>query len=253
MKNGIEILHSSLLLPYNEICHGFSTRTGGVSIGKFESLNLGSTDGDSRKNIKENQGRFCRALGFSTDKLVQPVQVHSNNVAVVSEPGIILNTDALITNIEGIFLSVKTADCAPVILFDPVRKVVGAIHAGWKGIVKNIISKTINVMETIFNTKPYNILVAIGPAIHDCCYEVKSEVACEFDYSEVVERNGKLYLNSVLAIKNRLVKSGLLLDNINDIALCTSCNADKFFSYRRDKGQTGRLMTVIGLRKEKAV
>ncbi|MCK4296306.1 MAG: peptidoglycan editing factor PgeF [Candidatus Marinimicrobia bacterium] len=250
MRNGIEILQSSLLFPYDEVCHGFSTRTGGVSKGKFKSLNLGLTDGDLKNNIEKNRRRFCRELGFLPDKLVQPVQVHSNNVAVVLEPGIIPQTDALVTDVEDIFLSIKTADCASLILFDPVRKVVGAIHAGWKGIVQNIISETINVMKRVYKTRSEHILTVIGPAIRDCCYEVKSEVAVKFDVSEVVERNGKLYLNSVLAIKNRLIKSGLLLDNIHDIALCTSCNADKFFSYRRDRGQTGRLMTVIGLQRD---
>ena len=243
----IELLHFSLFSSIAWISHGISTRKGGVSKGNFASLNLGIVEGDTAQNVKENRHRFLDVLDCRESQLAKPVQVHSKRVVYVREPGIYEDTDALVTDKKGLCLSVKTADCVPLMLCDIKHQIVGLVHAGWRGVVAGIITSTIDMMKEIFASEAADIIAGIGPAIRKCCYEIGNEVAAKFLSSEVEERYGRLYLDLTTATKNRLMSNGILTENIDDISLCTSCLEDQFYSHRRDKGRTGRMMTIIGM------
>lgn len=243
----LEIIQSDLLLPFAGLVHGFSTRKGGVSVGPFASLNLGIAEGDMLKRVLLNRRRFCNALNFAPSDLVQAEQVHSNKTLVVTTSGINNGVDAMITNRHGIFLSVKVADCAPILCYDPQRQVIAALHAGWRGTVSGIIGNTIETMQQKFGSQPKDILAAVGPALHVCCYEVQADVASQFQNDEVEEREGRLFLDLPRAIARRLTAAGLLSENLDFCELCTACHPEFFYSYRRDKEITGRMMAVIGL------
>lgn len=247
--NDIEILQSDQFSRYSDIIHGFSTRTGGVSKHPFDSLNLGMGDGDSGENIMNNRQRFGEVLGFSPEQLVHASQIHSGNVAIANQPGSIPETDAVIATACGIMLSVKTADCVPVLFYEPEHHVVAAVHAGWKGMISNIIANTILLMKKKFICNPHGIIAALGPAIRTCCYEVGNDVAGHFSESEIEEHDGRKYLNLPLAVKYRIKACGIPEENIDDCQRCTFCEPERFFSYRRDGKDTGRIMSVIGLRK----
>ena len=130
--NSIPVIQLDSFLALKNVMHGCSTRQGGVSCGAFKSLNLGFNNGDRRDNVLENQQRFCKAMGIDIKKIVQLVQIHNNNVEYITRPAIIPDTDAVITDQYGLILSVKTADCLPVLLYDPDKPATGIIHAGWR-------------------------------------------------------------------------------------------------------------------------
>jgi hypothetical protein len=205
--------------------------------------------GDTPENIEANRQIFCSALEFPAVSLAHANQIHSGNVAVVNRPVSVKDTDALITNTPGVFLNIKTADCVPILLFEPEQKVVAAVHAGWKGIVNRIIENTIDTMIVRFRCEPSRMLAVIGPSIRSCCYEIQSDVAEQFSESEVIRRNGKLFLDATKAVYNRLENTGILPKNIDDCECCTMCEPKRFYSYRRDGVQSGRMMAVIGMRK----
>lgn len=244
---GIELIQAPELTAFPEVVHAFSTRNGGVSTGPFSSLNLGISDGDILRNILINRKRFCNTLNFAPSDLAQAEQLHSNRVVVVNSKGPYQNCDALITRHPHICLSVKTADCAPILLYDPMQKVIAAIHAGWRGTVEGIISNTITTMQAEFNSKPSEIIAVIGPAIHGCCYEVKEDVAQLFAENEIIRRDQRLYLDLIAAVTNRLIRAGLQPTHIADSGFCTACHPNKFYSYRRDGAKTGRMLSVIGI------
>ena len=247
VSKGIEIIQSPELMTFPEIVHAFSTRNGGVSNGPFRSLNLGIADGDTLKNILINRKRFYNTLNFTSSDVAQAEQVHSNKIAIVEDNGPIPGCDALITTQANLYLSIKTADCAAVLLYDPHHQVIAAVHAGWRGTAEGIIANTINTMQAQFQTNPGELIAAIGPALHVCCYKVKNNVAKKFGDNEIIQREEGLFLDLILAITNRLNAAGVQLDRIADSGYCTACQPDKFFSYRRDEGVTGRMLAVIGI------
>lgn len=245
--NDLVILQSSLIDSYKYIKHAFSTRTGGVSPKPYDSLNLGLSVGDRAENVNKNRERFLQAIGANQERLAHGVQVHGSKVQKVENPGRFEATDGLITDKKNIVLAIKTADCVPVLLFDPKRHVIAAVHAGWRSVQKGILSKTVGIMTSDYGSKPAEILCAIGPSIRACCYEVQQDVAGRFSADSIVQRNGRLFLDLVKVIKSRLRKSGLSAGNIDDSEYCTCCHAELFFSYRRDGAESGRMMMAAVL------
>lgn len=227
--------------------HGTFKRHGGVSNGPFNSLNVSFHVGDDDGNVLENRKRIKDVLSF--DYLISAKQVHGNRVYVVSEKSItnveVEEYDALITNIAGVGLMVQQADCQAVLLFDPVQKVVGIIHAGWRGSVANIIPKTVDAMSSAFDTDPENILAGISPSLGPCCAEFinyQSELPQSFhDYQ--VKPN---YFDFWAISRDQLISAGVKNKNIEIAGVCTVCNHG-YFSYRRNK-ITGRCASVIGLK-----
>lgn len=249
----------------NLVVHGFSTRWGGVSPEPYDSLNLGLHVGDRPEYVLENRARISRALGIDPGHLVSGAQVHGSRVKVIrgehlgrgakSQKDTLPGVDALVTDRPGVPLASYYADCVPVFLMDPVRKVVALAHAGWKGTVLHIARKTVEKMASTFNCDPGDCLAVIGPSIGQCCYEVDVKVVDKlqsgFDnWQQFVEPLGKGRWKLNLAAVNRdeLLNSGLRPQNVMTVDLCTACHNHLFFSHRFSGGKTGRMGAIIMLK-----
>lgn len=232
---------------FADVIAGVSTRQGGVSSGVFESLNMGYSSGDQIDLVTANRNAFCNSIGADSDKVAYTKQVHSSKIIHVQTPGFQGEGDGLITDIPGVFLSVVVADCIPVFLFDPGVRVVALLHAGWRGIAAGIIGAGIASLMDSFKVRVENILVGLGPHIRACCYTVTEELLDIFHGRYVVRSNdGTMNLDLTAHVIEQLIKSGVVSSHIEYNGYCTSCEKDNFFSFRRDKGSTGRMMAVIG-------
>jgi YfiH family protein len=284
-KDQVAILHADSLAGFPWLVHGFSTRLGGSSSRYGGSaLNLGFTKHDSRAAVERNRAAFLRKLGVSAGKKTWPLvilrQIHSDLIHCVTGPREHqLVGDGLITAAPGLLLAVQTADCLPVILVDTKHHAVGVFHAGWRGTVKRIAEKGAGEMCRYFGTRPSAVKAAIGPGVLNCCYEVGPEVRVQFEsqfgyadalFREVQESDPvrekypllfltarapghgelpkKIFLDLVEANRRQLLAAGVPARNITVSPLCTSCRKDLLFSYRAEKGVTGRLMAVVGIR-----
>lgn len=279
---GVTVLQSTALNKLPWLIHGFSTRQGGVSEipGENEKvLNLGAVEWDKRENVEENKRRFQSALGAADLDFVSLHQIHSDVVRIFdakTPPAKQSKGDALATNRPGLLIGVRTADCSPVLVVDPKKRVVAAIHAGWRGTLARIVVKTIGQMQMEFKSNPKDMLAAIGPTIGGCCYEVGTEVAADFSakFSNASEffdelRTGdepnplqwlnmmppghqpppkKVLLDLKKANQLQLLESGLRPQNISVSDLCTCCDVSHLFSYRKESTTSGRLLSAIALR-----
>lgn len=276
--DGLFIHQASALTKIPWLVHGFSTRAGGVSeLGGKKVLNLGFAEWDTSENVLANRRRFLSALGADGLKLVALKQIHSDVVQLFDvPPSDLCHGDASTTNRPGLLLAVQTADCVPILLVDPKKPAVAAVHAGWRGTLQRIITKAIGKMQMQFGTKPADLWAAIGPSIGGCCYEVGTEVASAFrsqfpnasDWFDELrtgdEPNPLQWLNmkppghqpppkNVLldlrkANHAQLLEAEVPAQNISVSDLCTACRRDLLFSYRKEGATTGRLMAVIGIR-----
>lgn len=284
----IEIIQFDPLRRFSWLVHGFSTRTGGFSKAYGGSdLSLGFTKHDSRAAVEKNREAFLQRLASPSagkrPSLVTLRQIHSDLIHRVNKRSEGPNAgDGLITCTPGLLLGVQTADCLPVILVDRKNRVVGAFHAGWRGTFQRIVEKGVGEMRRWFNTKPADVLAAIGPGIHACCYQVGEEVRDKFhsqfayadkffrttkESDEIRERYpllfltarapghselpNKIFLDLVEANRQQLLAAGVSARNIFASELCTSCRTDLLFSHRGEKGVTGRMMAVVGIRELK--
>ncbi len=281
----VNVLRIPHLSKFPWLVHGFSTRVGGFShcYGKNE-LNLGFTKRDSKAAVKRNRNGFLHALGVAGWPLITLRQVHSDIIRVVDSPlESPLVGDGLITATPGLLLAIQTADCLPIILVDPKRRAVGVFHAGWRGTVQRIVEKGVGEMRRCFGSRARDLKVAIGPGIHGCCYEVGLEVREKFESQfayaaklfRVVEESDpvrekypmlfltarapghgelpkKIFLDLVQANRQQLLAAGVPTKNIEVSPLCTNCRTDLLFSYRAEKGKTGRMMGVVGINGQKA-
>ena len=244
--------------------HGFSTRQGGVSKPPFASLNLGFHTGDDPALVGENRVRFCNAVGIDPLSLVTAEQVHGERICVVTDSergagaldvtGGLPATDAMITKETNVALMAFFADCVPVLLYDPVGRGIGIAHSGWQGTMYQIGAKTLQAMATQFGSRAEDCLVAIGPSIGPCCYEVDEKVIDQVKrvfpfWQDLVEEkeNGHWNLDLWEANRQSLIKAGVPVENITVSGMCTKCNQEMLFSYRGELGNTGRLAAVIKL------
>jgi hypothetical protein len=225
-------------------CH--STRGGGVSTGPFESLNLGFRTEDEPDRVRENRLRFFRAAGIDGDRLAVQRQVHGERVAYVTSPGVFADTDASFTDRPGIFLTVTTADCVPILLYWPSVRVVGVVHAGWRGTEKRIVEKTVRAMAARFQREPEDLIAVIGPCISARNYEVGEDVAARFDAS-FVRRNGGATPHLDLAAANGAQLEAAGVRRVFPADVCTVERQDLFFSHRGSDGRSGRMMAIIGM------
>lgn len=211
-----------------------------------------------------NRRRVAKALGQELESFVFVRQVHGTDVIAVDrnhrgmgalsyEPDRIPG-DALMTNEPHVTLAILTADCVPILFYDPVRRVAAAAHSGWRGTVGHICVKVVEAMRDTYGTKPKDVLVSIGPSIRKCCYEVDDKVAKEakgqFPAGVLLPRFGRAgrYLfNMQGAIRADLEKNGVLPSHIEDTGLCTSCRVEHLFSHRREAGKAGRQVAAIVL------
>lgn len=262
-NNGVQFLQFKSLLKYKNITHCFTTRNGGVSKNEYSSLNLAFNKNDDKKNVYENFKRLSKAVGIDIENMVFSNQVHDNKIKVVGREdrgkGIvresdIIGIDGLITNEKEVALVTFYADCVPVFLYDSVKNVIGLVHSGWRGTVKEISKVAVRKMNEFFHCNSENIEVVIGPSIGKCCFEVHENVFLEFKkeiswsrgYSEKV--NSKWHIDLKGIIKKSLMSEGIREENIYNSGICTKCNKDLFFSHRGDKGKTGTLAAIIQLK-----
>ncbi|HMA62746.1 MAG TPA: peptidoglycan editing factor PgeF [bacterium] len=185
----------------------------------------------------------------NVNQIVCMEQVHSNNVQIVKAPGIYEQTDGVITQKTDLVLCIQTADCAPIFLFDPDSRTIAALHGGWRGISKDIISNAVKIMENDFNVEPGKLISAVGPSLRSCCFEVGEDVLHHFDENFVYRMGKQYYLKFVELIKSKLKESGIKNKNIDIINFCTQCNTGQFFSYRGDDQNTGRMINMIAFRR----
>lgn len=171
-------------------------------------------------------------------------QIHSNLVLLAEHPGLPGEGDALITNRPGLAISIRTADCYPILLADPRNRAIAAIHAGWRGTAGRIVCEALEKMKVEFGTEPSDVLAAIGPGIGVCCYEVGDEVARKFGFS------GRINLDLAAENRDQLESSGVSAHNIEALGVCTFCDAERIFSYRREKEKAGRMTSFIQIGSE---
>ncbi len=248
-----EYLSPSCFGTFPELVALQSTRMGGVSNGPFRSLNLGITTTDDAENVRENTSILSSAAGFDPAGLVSSDQVHGTSILIAEKPGRYPGYDAFITRTANLFLCIYTADCYPVLIYDPVNRAAGAAHAGWKGTAGRIVVKTLEAMHESFGTKPSECTVWIGSGISAGAYEVGGEVAEAFPSEcclpATSEEDGeKKQLDLSLANYLQLVRSGIPETNIGRSPFCTFRDSDLFYSYRRDNGITGRMASIIGMK-----
>lgn len=178
-------------------------------------------------------------------------QIHSNKVILADRPGDLGEADALISNTPGLTLAIRTADCLPILIADPENRAIAAVHAGWRGTVQQILQETIRAMSDQFGSRPKDLVIAIGPAIGECCYEVGPEVGRQFS-GLFPERNlqGKARIDLAEATIRQLRRNGGSLGQIDSSGLCTRCLREMFHSYRREGDAAGRMFSAIRIRLE---
>ncbi len=249
------------------LVHGFSTRAGGVSeiAGASRSggdLNLGFTNRDTAEAVSRNRERFLSSVSSAGGSLetrmgiVTLKQMHSALVRRVGRGEVAerasLWGDGLVTDEPGVLLGIQTADCLPILIADRRRRAVGAFHAGWRGTLKGIVGLGVAAMGREFGSVPEDLIAAIGPGIGRCCFAVGAEVRdlfrARYGYAdELLSASETLSLDLVEANRRQLLTAGLSPESIVALDACTSCRTDEFFSYRAERGKTGRMMAVIGV------
>ncbi len=261
-NNAVAYLTFKDFEKYDFVKHAFSTRISGVSQNEFASMNLSFNRGDPKENVIENYHRFCKAVELDFSSLVASSQDHGTYIREVNEKdkgiGIwrekdIKSVDGLVTDVKNVTLVTYYADCVPLFFIDPVNRVVGLAHSGWRGTLSMIGGKMIEKMNTSYNCDVSNIVVGIGPSIGPCCYEVDFNVASEFyqikefGVSECIKKmnNNKYMLNLWEINRKILLNSGVLEKNIIVTDLCTSCNSDLLFSHRKTGGKRGGMAAMI--------
>jgi polyphenol oxidase len=280
---GVESIFVPAWERFDWLWHGFSTRRGGVSRAYLPAgsqdaiqqgdLNLGFTPADDGDAVRENRERFVDALtGSRQTPLILVRQIHSNCSLMAPRtpfaPDAIPAADGLLTAEPGKLIGVQTADCIPVLVVDPVRRAVAALHAGWRGTVERIVEGGVARMQAEFGSDPAQLLAAIGPGIGACCYvvgdEVRERFEANFPYAGELftdgsalgaaeaseQRPSAMRLDLIEANRRQLLDAGLAAEAIAAVGGCTSCQPELFFSHRASGGHAGRMIAAIGVRTE---
>ena len=267
---------------YPELVHAFTSRHGGVSTGEKTSLNFGKGPDETWDNILENYRILAAALSeeagqpglIDREHMVRTDQTHTANVLTVTEEHLSMgilrereytDIDGLITNRRGIALVTSHADCNALFFYDPVQQAIGLAHSGWKSTLQEIGAQVIGQMAAEFGTNPAGVIVGIGPALCQTCFEVDEDVAqrfyeknhewCQYAFqreigicSETGEERRKHYIDLKSVIKETLQRNGVKAENIHDMGLCSKCRPDLFYSYLGQKGKNGNMVSVMMLK-----
>jgi YfiH family protein len=295
-RKSLDIVRAAGLSRQKGILHGFSTRPGGLTtiyrpwLKKSEGeLNLSWTKDDAPANVAGNRRRFLREIQGKTGKEMQLVtlrQLHSPIVQIIEKSTkklatpdgkAILRGDGMMTDVPNLLLGIQTADCIPILVYDPKTRAVAAFHAGWRPTLARIVERGVGRMRLQYGSNPKDLIAAIGPGIGPCCYAVGEEIRYEFEsqfaywkslFTEVYDEDPvktkypllfltarapghspigpQTHLNLWEANRRQLLDAGLLAKNITVTGLCTACNTERFFSHRAERGFTGRMLNVIG-------
>ncbi len=244
------------------IVHGFTTRKGGVSKGVYESLNMGVNRGDKSENTDKNYALLSNAVGYGREKFCFTKQVHGDKIRYAEQKDLLSpahadnahECDALMADCPGILLVGIFADCVPILLFDPVKNVCSVVHAGWRGTALGIAAKTVVKMADMYKSCPKDIVAAIGPAIMPCCFLTHEDVveAILKEYPEILPKNAKKAQDGRYHIDLKSINAEQLsLEGVMQIHVsrhCTCCDAELFYSHRRDGALRGSMAAVIGLK-----
>lgn len=260
-KQYSNLLQFESLNTFDSLLHFTTTINGGVSTGNYTSFNLGLYSGDDVDCVAENRKRLASMLHIPSENLIFPYQTHSDGICIVDKEFISKNkdeqiqllygVDAIITTETGICIGVGTADCVPILIFDPLNKVLAAVHAGWRGTVAKIVSKVINTMVDTYSSNPAELIVGIAPSISSDHFEVGAEVVEQFfEAGFLIDDIGyynfdtkRLHVDLWAANELVLIQSGVLIENIEIAGLCTYTDKDEFFSARRQGIKSGRMIT----------
>jgi polyphenol oxidase len=298
-QGGTRYVQFALFQQFPELVHGSFTRHGGYSVSPHSGLNVSVSNDDSFENVLRNRLLALESLDIETYPCATAWMVHSADVLTLEgddwddwrtdwsyrsymndERELIWTTrprrkaDAIITRRRGVALAMSSADCAPLLFYDPRRSVIALAHAGWRGTARGIGAATVNAMREQFGCQPEHIYAGIGPTIGACCYEVTEEVrglfrgerefeamptgegyrnlvrdSAVFSVVELAER-GSLRLNLWETNRNQLLLAGLMPEHIEVSGICTSCQKEHFYSYRAEHGKTGRFPSILALRRE---
>jgi hypothetical protein len=255
-KQGVAFYACRALERLPDLCHGFSTRSGGVSASSG-LLNLGDVPWDTGDCVAENRRRYLSAIGAGGTRLATLLQIHSDRIHIIDNNAARWNAqaegDALISQSPGVALAVQTADCFPILIADPRTSAVAAVHSGWRGTLARILSKTVAAMAESCGCDPSSLLVAVGPGIRSCCFEVGPEVVelCRREFPDAAlavplpHAPGKHLLDLPAALRRQALECGIEPARIFDLGLCSRCTPEDFFSYRRESHRAGRMMGVI--------
>ena len=245
----------------NEIPHGFSTRKGGVSPAPWDSLNLRPGQGDGPEKLWENYRRFFAILGLDETRAVLSQQTHTANIRTVTaedagkgllRPRDYTDVDALITNVPGLPLTVFSADCGTILLYDPVQEAIGAVHAGWRGVASGLAAKTVRRMQEAFGTEPGDLLAATGPSIGACCFETDDDVpeamrrALVAAAGPYMVRRGEKWHIDLKGI-NALWLRQAGVQRIDVCPDCTGCHPERWWSHRKMGDRRGAQAALIAL------
>lgn len=262
-KNSIPYLQSSGLAACDFLAHAFCARKGGVSEGDYQSLNMSFREGDEEFHVLQNWNKLAAAFGIPMENFLVLNQVHGDGILVIPPRGEYftsregLDYDAIVTDRVHLAICIKTADCVPVFVVDPERKVIAAVHAGWRGTAAGITAKVVRLMHNQYGSRPSALLAAIGPSIGRCCYEVDEPAAAAFCSHKNAQaflfpgkRKDRWMLDLAQANRGQLAESGVPDVGIDASGLCTVCRQDAFFSHRGSGGVTGRQINFLMLKGE---
>lgn len=247
-------------LQYYHIAEGLtafsSMRKGGYSTGRYGEFNINRYCGDSEEAIRRNREALCGLLGITDDHLLMPHQVHKAEITVIGEQLDVdlEGYDALMTNVEDVCIGVSTADCIPVLLYDPRQRAVCAVHAGWRGTVMRIVEQSIARMTEVYGTNSADLIAQIGPGIHLESFEVGDEVYQAFEdagfpMEKISKKYEKWHIDLPECNRLQLIAAGVPESQVSVSPVCTYMQADTYFSARRLGIESGRIFTGIILRR----
>lgn len=240
---------------YEGLLHGYLGRRGGKSVGPYAGLNVSYRVGDDPKIVSQNVCDIKLAVGIHDGRIITMKQLHGDRIIEVKdihvkEAG---EGDGMVTREKDAFLGVLTADCVPILFVAPEQAIAAVVHAGWRGTLAGIAAKMVQLLDSTHDISPNAVEAALGPAIGSCCYEVKDDV-----FGPLIERWGKVadeclknragktYLDLRRFNRAILEQAGVPSKQIYEVGPCTSCSVDQFFSYRREKRETGRQISFVG-------
>jgi YfiH family protein len=240
---------------YSGLLHGFMGRRGGKSAGRYAGLNVSYRVGDDNQVVSQNVCDMKLAIGIHDGKVVTMRQQHGDNIIEVTDKKIkeAGEADGMVTAESGVYLGALTADCVPLLFIAPKQKLAAAVHAGWRGTLAGIAEKTVRLFKSQYDVAASELEVALGPSIGVCCYEVKDDVAGplmkkwgRLTTPSIAVKDGKSYINLSRLNRDILREAGVPGKQLFQVGPCTRCAAADYFSYRREGGETGRQISVIG-------